>query len=109
MPPPNSGAVLDVRIQVRSFNAVCRMVAAGGSVSAMVPNSSIPAILEASAGATVNALKNGKNQRRLGTARSATLRFAPVPHSARRQPRSSIIWRKRAARILARSIEPGCS
>jgi DNA-binding transcriptional LysR family regulator len=35
------GRSLDVRIQVRSFNAVCRMVAAGVGIG-MVPNSSIP-------------------------------------------------------------------
>ena len=34
------GRSLDVRIQVRSFNAVCRMVAAGVGIG-MVPNSSI--------------------------------------------------------------------
>jgi DNA-binding transcriptional LysR family regulator len=34
------GGSLDVRIQVRSFNAVCRMVGAGVGIG-MVPNSSI--------------------------------------------------------------------
>ncbi len=53
------GRSLDVRIQVRSFNAVCRMVAAGVGIG-MVPNSSIPAILKASASPTVNALKTVK-------------------------------------------------
>ncbi len=37
------GGNLDVRIQVRSFNAVCRMVAAGVGIG-MVPNSSIVAV-----------------------------------------------------------------
>jgi DNA-binding transcriptional LysR family regulator len=37
------GGRLDVRIQVRSFNAVCRMVAAGVGIG-MVPNSSIVAV-----------------------------------------------------------------
>ena len=37
------GARLDVRIQVRSFNAVCRMVAAGVGIG-MVPNSSNVAV-----------------------------------------------------------------
>ncbi len=37
------GGSLDVRIQVRSFNAVCRMVAAGVGIG-MVPNSSIVAV-----------------------------------------------------------------
>jgi DNA-binding transcriptional LysR family regulator len=41
------GGSLDVRIQVRSFNAVCRMVGAGVGIG-MVPNSSI---------VTVNGLK----------------------------------------------------
>jgi DNA-binding transcriptional LysR family regulator len=44
------GRSLDVRIQVRSFNAVCRMVAAGVGIG-MVPNSSI---------ATVRGLKTVK-------------------------------------------------
>ena len=39
----NRGGNLDVRIQVRSFNAVCRMVAAGVGIG-MVPNSSIVAV-----------------------------------------------------------------
>ena len=37
------GARLDVRIQVRGFNAVCRMVAAGVGIG-MVPRSSVPAV-----------------------------------------------------------------
>ncbi|WP_226417691.1 LysR family transcriptional regulator [Azonexus sp. IMCC34842] len=36
------GGRLDVRIQVRSFNAVCRMVAAGVGIG-MVPHSAVPA------------------------------------------------------------------
>ena len=35
------GGRLDVRIQVRSFNAVCRMVAAGVGIG-MVPHSAVP-------------------------------------------------------------------
>ena len=35
------GSRLDVRIQVRSFNAVCRMVAAGVGIG-MVPRSAVP-------------------------------------------------------------------
>ena len=35
------GGSLDVRIQVRSFAAVCRMVAAGGGIG-MVPRSAVP-------------------------------------------------------------------
>ena len=37
------GSRLDVRIQVRSFNAVCRMVAAGVGIG-MVPRSSVAAV-----------------------------------------------------------------
>ena len=62
------GRSLDVRIQVRSFNAVCRMVAAGVGIG-MVPNSSIsttmettagPRTMKVTAGRTVNALKTVK-------------------------------------------------
>jgi DNA-binding transcriptional LysR family regulator len=53
------GGSLDVRIQVRSFNAVCRMVAAGVGIG-MVPNSSI-AVPDADNGrAAVNRLKTVK-------------------------------------------------
>ena len=51
------GRSLDVRIQVRSFNAVCRMVAAGVGIG-MVPNSATT--MEATAGRTVNPLKTVK-------------------------------------------------
>lgn len=51
------GRSLDVRIQVRSFNAVCRMVAAGVGIG-MVPNSSIPRADFQSA--TVHSLKTVK-------------------------------------------------
>jgi len=37
------GGSLDVRIQVRSFNAVCRMVAAGVGIG-MVPRSAAPGV-----------------------------------------------------------------
>lgn len=51
------GRSLDVRIQVRSFNAVCRMVAAGVGIG-MVPHSATS--LEATAGSTVDGVKTVK-------------------------------------------------
>lgn len=50
------GGNLDVRIQVRSFTAVCRMVAAGVGIG-MVPNSSIVAPQEDFLRVTVDGLK----------------------------------------------------
>jgi len=51
------GRSLDVRIQVRSFNAVCRMVAAGVGIG-MVPRSAAP--LETTASPAVDGLKTVK-------------------------------------------------